>query len=132
MKLENVKELLFDFIDKNIEKTNESVQKLNEEDKKDEANLEKVKLNVYDIFKTMYGASEKKIYNPSNKSSDDKKLEEFKLAYLAFFDKIPANWIISLEKAKKHEDFEKIHIEEIKLAAMEEVRSNFLRLWEGQ
>lgn len=130
MKIKTVKDMLFEIIDKKIEDTNIAIVKLNEDDKKDEANLEKVKLNVYDIFRTMYGASEKKVYNPSNKSSEDDKLEEFKLTYLTFFDKIPNNWVISLEKAKVHDDFEKIHIEEIKLETMEYVRSAFLKIWE--
>lgn len=129
MKLNTVKESLFEEIDNMMKNTTDRIELLNREERKDEVNLEKVKLNVYDIFKTMYGASEKKVEGAFRNASEEEKLVQFEKAYLGFFDNIPKAWYESLEKAKKHDDFEKVHIEEIKLDAMNNIKEMFIKLW---
>lgn len=72
---------------------NEKITELREQERGDEANLEKVRLNIYDIFLTMFEVSLKS-------SSDAKKVGE---AFLQKLDIIPKNWRVSYKKAENSE-----------------------------
>ena len=79
--------------------------------REDEAVFEKIKLNVYDIFKTVFntlGEGEK----------FTQKLRE-----------IPAAGQLSLEKASAHGDDAKVHIESIKLEAAQKIEDKFKEIW---
>lgn len=99
---------------------NEKITELREQERGDEANLEKVRLNIYDIFLTMFEVSLKS-------SSDAKKVGE---AFLQKLDIIPKNWRASYKKAEEFGDEEKSCIEEIKLNTVEEIRNSFHQIWE--
>ena len=95
-------------------------KELTETARKDEANLTKVKMNVYGICQAMWEAVSK---------ADGK--ETLKEAYLKKLDGLSRSWTDSQTKAREHDDVKKSVIEELKLQALEDARSTFLRLWEG-
>lgn len=83
----------------------------------DEAVFAKVRLNVYDIFRTVFSAA-------VNTAGEDA---------AAFFreklQQIPANWVTALAAAEQHGHSEKAHIERLKLEIAGAVRAKFQELW---
>lgn len=98
---------------------------LKEEDRMDEANLEKIKLNVIGIFKKMFDVSLRKVFKHENNTDESVKYDNFKKVYLDFYNNIPSNWYINLEKAKKNNDFDNVLIEEIKINTMYKLKECF-------
>ena len=96
-----------------------NVSNLIKDDRQDEANLEKVKENIYEVFQTLYHATKKQA----------KSEEEFIALYQKRFDTIPANWIKRLELAREHDDIATVVIEEIKLNVVDEIRNSYLQLF---
>lgn len=94
---------------------------LAEEDRKDEGNFEKIRANVYDIFKTILSVAEKTC------GEDDLAKRRF---FLQKTEQIPANWAASREKAKQNGDAEKMHIESIKLDTVQEIKNMCMQIWE--
>ena len=86
----------------------------------DEAAFVKVKMNVYDIFATVFSAALKN-------SGDDVQLCQF---FLARLSQIPQNWHTSLANAEAHGEVEKAHIEHIKLDTADEIQRTFTSIWE--
>ena len=93
---------------------------LTEEGRFDEAIFEKVKGNVFEIFKTVLDAGVKVC------GKDWEKLEKF---FRGKLEQIPENWRVSLQKAEVNEDLAKAHLERIKLDGLEEIRSKFDEIW---
>lgn len=95
---------------------------LRADNREDEAVFEKVRANVYDIFRTVLSAG----VRTCGQDAD---------GFRHFFDlriqQIPTSWQASLEKARAHQDTAKVHLEEIKLAAVAEIRETFDTIWEG-
>lgn len=81
----------------------------------DEANFEKIKANIYDIFKTVQSAALKKY------GDDQAKAQEF---FRDRLEEISARWLAAYEKAREHEDIKTMHIEQVKLAAAQDIRDN--------
>lgn len=90
------------------------------DERQDEADFEKVKANVYDIFRTMLSVGCNTQSTPEAAAS----FLENKLMT------IPANWSASLAKAQEHGDAGKAHIERLKLEAVEYIKTNFKLIWE--
>ena len=107
-------EQFLDYIKESIEKANKEEQSLIAQDRKDEANLMKIRANIYGICQT--------IYEVVSKTNSGEALKE---EYLKKLTVIPQNWKASYDKAKEHNDVEKILIEEIKLDLIEEVKKKF-------
>lgn len=101
----------FAFLDERKNATMEEVQSLAKDNRKDESNTLKAKANIYDIFKAIWGASERM-------AGDD-----FKTDFLVRVDNICGPWEKSLEVAREHNDTAKIVIEEAKLAAVKEIKN---------
>ncbi len=98
------------------EKTNEAkikIEKLQKDERIDEANLEKIRLNVIEIFSKMF-----------NISKNDN-LELFKDKYLSFFDKITKPWHVNKDKALKYNKEKDVIIEEIKIEEAESLKNIF-------
>ena len=97
-------------------------QELNEDGRADEAIFEKVKANIYDVFRTVLSVAVK----TGNGNPD---------AVQTFFvqraEQIPAGWAAALEKAKAHHDIARIQTEQIKLDTISEIRKEFDRIREG-
>lgn len=96
-------------------------KRLRADERIDEANFEKVKWNVYDIFSILLNSAKQKATD----------VEQLKSAYLPRFDTIPMNWRTRLATAKQHDDAETIYIEETKLGIANQIKEMFLELVNG-
>ncbi len=95
-----------------------AVDALRADNREDEAVFEKIRMNVYDIFRTVYSAGEKVSGGDPGRQLDflRKRLEE-----------ISTNWQKALEAAKNHGNTEKAHVEQIKLDTVAEIRQKMLQ-----
>jgi hypothetical protein len=116
--METLKENYFEIIDKELLKCSNERKRLIDNSCRDEADLESIKMNIYNIFKQLFTSFSKK--------ASDK--EAFCRVYLPLFDKIPAEWKVSLEKARQHNDVKNIVIEEIKLSVADRLKAQFQSL----
>ena len=87
--------------------------------RRDEANMEKIRGNVYEVFRTVIDAAEK------TQSSEDTARGFF----ISRLDSIPAAWQSALDKAREHGDDARAAIEMIKLEAVADIRAALV-LWE--
>jgi hypothetical protein len=92
------------------------------DERMDEATFEKVKANVYDIFRTILSVAVKTC------KGDPGAVQRF---FVQKAEQIPSNWIAAYDKAKQHNDVVKMQIEQIKLDTIHEIRENFAKIWEG-
>jgi hypothetical protein len=98
-------------------------QELLAEERTDEASFEKIRANVYDIFKTILSVAVK------TGRGDAAAVRRFFTEKAA---EIPSSWEAAYEKASQHQDAVKMQIERIKLDTIEEIRERFARNWEGE
>lgn len=89
----------------------------------DEANFEKIKANVYDIFRTILSVAVK------SSKGDPVTVRRF---FLQKTEQIPSNWMAAFEAAKQHNDVIKMQIEQIKLDTIHEIEETFANIWEGE
>ena len=94
-------------------------QALLADDRGDEATFEKVRANVYDIFRT--------VLSVAGKTSEGE--EAAGCFFLQRLESIPSGWKAAYEKAQAHDDPVRLRIERIKLDAVREVKEQFLRVW---
>lgn len=132
------------FVDESIEKLRAEEKQLAESHRKDEANLVRIKMNIYDVCKTVYGVCAR---IPAKKEMGKEEMQttgkwqgiarcgvvsqldgdaDTVQLYLKKLEELPKNWKESLEKAKIHGDVEKQVIEETKINALEEIKEKFL------
>ena len=97
-------------------------QELNEDGRTDEAIFEKVKANIYDVFRTVLSVAVK----TGNGDAD-----AVKTFFVQRAEQIPASWSAALEKAKEHNDTVRMQTEQIKLDAINEIKEEFAKIWEG-
>lgn len=97
-------------------------KELLDDERTDEANFEKVKGNVYDIFRTILSVAVKTSQGDSNA------VQHF---FVQKAQQIPSSWVTSYDKAKQHNDMVKMQIEQIKLDAIGEIKEKFAKIWEG-
>lgn len=118
--LEELEALLNVYRQNSIELANNSSE--------DEAILEKIKMNICDIFFKMFNVS----YNKSckNVESEEIELNKLKEAYLDFFEKIPLSWKEKMEKDKSFNMMEEFYKEEIKLEVADKLKRMFLEHYE--
>lgn len=107
-----------DIVEGKMKESKEIEASLIAEDRKDEANIERVRYNIYEVFVT--------ILNASKKAAKDK--ASFCESYLKKLDTIPASWQVRLELARKHQDVETVLIEETKLKVVAELKNLFQNL----
>ena len=110
------------YLDAAIARCAEQEKILMTDDRKDEAIFEKIRANVYGIFRTILGVAVQSC------GEDEKKVYDF---FMKQIDHIPAGWKATYEAAKQHDDAAKVQIEEIKLAVVQEIRAEFTKIWEG-
>ena len=109
------------YLEEQIEHCKKRSKQLAADERMEEGNFEKVRANVYEIFKTILSAAEKVC------GKDDLARKHF---FLQKVEEIPANWMTSYEKAKQHGDVEKMHIENIKLDTIREIKDRCTQIWE--
>lgn len=110
-----------DFFEQRITGCNEKQRELQQENRNDEADFEKIKANVYDIFKTVLSAGKKQY------GDDSLKVRKFLLGKL---EQISSDWAASYEKAEQNDDTRKMCIEKIKMNAAQDIRENIMQIWE--
>lgn len=108
-----------EYLDKTIIELQKEENELIQTNRKDEANFIRIKRNMCDICKTVYNVHAKQ------KSGD-----ELKEIYITQLTKLADNWKMSLEKAEKFGDTQKVLIEEIKLEMMEMIKKKFEEIGE--
>ncbi len=91
-----------------------------EDDRGDEAVFEKISGNVYDIFRTVLSVAEKSC------AGEEAAMYPF---FMKRVEQIPSSWHTSFLQAQAHGDADKMHIEQIKLAAVAEVKAMFQNIW---
>lgn len=94
-----------------------SIRTLEEEGRQDEADLEKVRLNITTVFETLANADEAFC-------KDD--YAAFCERYTARFTTMPLSWQAHLDKAKAHGDADAQRIEEAKLETADQLKNAFL------
>ena len=105
------------YLNNSIEAAQKKEQELIVTERKDEANLQKIRANIYGICLTVIQVIAK-----------EKSGEELWKEYINRIDNISKNWVESYEKAKLHQDVEKILIEETKFQVLSEVKEKISTL----
>lgn len=100
------------------------------DNKSDEANFEKIKVNIFEIFTTLFHAEIKKggSFRPEDEAA---KYEEFCKKYLITFVRIPEAWRKKLDYADKHDLPAEKAVEEIKLETADAVKDLFIKTVKG-
>lgn len=91
------------------------------DERADEAVFEKIKANLYDIFRTVLSAAQKA------GSGDPEAVRQF---FIRKTQQIPSGWAAAHAAAKQHGDPVKLQIEQIKLDAAADIRQTFVKFWE--
>ena len=110
-----------DFFEQRISGCYEKRRQLETEECNDEANFEKIKANVYDIFKTILSVAMKQ------HGDDSLRVQEF---FMKKLEQISSDWASSYEKAEQNDDSKKMCIEKIKMSTAQDVKENILQIWE--
>lgn len=105
-------------LDRSIAAAEQEIRALAADDRRDEADLAKVKRNILEVCKTVWNA-----FCRAGKTRED---------YLARLDGFQESWYTALIQARAHGKTEAAVIEETKLAALAQVRAQFLALQEEQ
>jgi len=92
------------------------------DERADEAAFEKVKANVYDIFRTMLSVA------VTTSKGDPDAARRF---FIQKTEQIPSSWASAYDNAKQHHDAVKMRIEQIKLDTVGEIKESFAKIWEG-
>ncbi len=95
-----------------IEEGKKDIQALEADGRHDDADFAKVRMNIYDVCRTVTGALKDR---PGAGT----------LAVKAQFDRFRSLWGSALEKAKEHGDTRNVVVEETKLEALEDVIAHF-------
>ena len=100
--------------------TEEKEYRLRDDNRDDEALIEKIKANIVDVFLSVLNVS----YQQSRQADGDEKdlIEKFN----KFFEVIPENWIESKKQAEERGDFEIIYKEDAKIAMAKLIHKVFL------
>lgn len=97
-------------------------QALREDARQDEGTFEKIRANIFDIFRTVLSAGVK--VHPNDP-------EALKTFFLQRLEQIPSGWRASYEKAGRHGNAAQMAVEEVKLKALEEIQTAFTEIWEA-
>ncbi len=110
------------YFDKEISLCKHRSETLLADDRADEADHEKIKANVYDIFCTILSVAVK------TGKGDSEAVRHF---FLLKIQQIPSNWAASYEQAKLHDDMVKMQIEQIKLDTINNIKEMFTVIWDA-
>lgn len=114
---------MMNWFEAKISECEEKRNQLISDERADEANFEKIRANIYDVFRTVLNAAQK---------ACGEDLDGVKDFFLKRLEQIPESWHTSYEKAQEYNDTEKLQIESIKLEAAEDIKNEFLKIWEGE
>ena len=122
--MERKKKELETYFNTKIQECSQAAASLMEDERKDDADFEKIRGNIYDIFL--------KMFHFALRTTQEKDKQAVAEVFYQKLEVIPAAWKVSLAKAKEHDDTAKCYIEELKLDIVEEIRSEFHRIWEEE
>lgn len=111
------------YFDRQISLCQQRNKALSADDRMDEADFEKIRANVYDIFRTILSVAAQSAKNEP---------EKIRQIFALKTEQIPSNWSMAYEKAKQHDDAVKMKIEQIKLDTIREIKTAFIQIWEGE
>ncbi|MDR7855150.1 hypothetical protein [Tissierella sp.] len=112
-----LKENYLSFLREEQEDLRKSIEDLQKQECVDDANLQKIRLNIVEIFNKMFNIS---------LSDSPIALRE---KYLGFFQKITEPWYVNKEKAQKFGDENEAIIEDIKIQEAEKLKSQFVECY---
>lgn len=93
----------------------QEIAKLEQQNRQDEANLQKVRLNIVQVFETVASADEKQ----------SETWEDFLARYTPRFDTLTAPWCARLSAAVLHSDSRTRMVEETKLSMANHIQNAF-------
>ena len=117
--MEQIIEKMSTFFGECIAACEEREKVLSADGRRDEANFEKVRANIYDVFRTILAVAVKT-------QKDEAGVRAF---FLQKLEQIPTGWKAAYEAARQHEDAARMQIEEIKLSAVAEIETFFEQVW---
>ncbi len=112
-----------EFLDERVAACAQRADALRADGRTDEVTFEKVRGNIYDIFRTVLRVASEQC------GTDGDALRRF---FAERIEQIPASWRASLEKAESHADTAKAHLEQLKLDAVRDIEAHFARIWEDE
>lgn len=89
----------------------------------DEAAFEKIRGNMFDIFRTVLSVA------AEQGKGDAEAVQRF---FNVRIEQIPVSWAHAYDKATAHQDVARARVEQIKLDAVAEIKETFARVWEGE
>lgn len=102
------------------EKLTRQIAELESQGRQDEANLTKIRLNIFGVFETVAAVDEKAAAS----------WEDFCLRYEPRFDTLTAPWSARLQNAVRNSDSFTRFTEEIKLSTAQQIHTEFLSVKE--
>lgn len=108
------------YFDENISECNRRYAELQADDRKDDAVFEKIRSNVFGIFKQVLSVAIKQCAS---------KPDETYSFFMKRLDAIPINWETAYNKAREHGDAADVQIEKLKLDAVRDIRNNVMQIW---
>lgn len=114
-----IKEDFVKFLDERTSAVYKDVNRLTEDNRKDEANFEKIRANIYQVLKTIFLASMR---------TSGEEWEQIRY-FGGRLDVMEETWRGSLAKASEHNDTVRVIQEQVKLEVMDEVRKTFKEMW---
>lgn len=115
------------FLEQSKKQCEEKEKKLILEDRKDDANFERIKQNVYGILETFLNQMNKE----KNLNLEEDSNDNFIKYYLKRIEEVENPWKAKLELAKKQNNTEDIVVEEIKLSITKQVKEQFFKKLEN-
>lgn len=119
-KMKKIKTHYINTLNSWIDESEQNAKRYMNDFRQDEAEMEKIKTNIYSIFLKMFHLS-------LNKTNDQ---EKFRTMYLNFHKTIPKNWHNAKEKAKENESID-YYIEDLKITTATRVEKLFNNLWDN-
>ncbi|HPU63512.1 MAG TPA: hypothetical protein PK304_05100 [Mobilitalea sp.] len=123
--MNKVKEKYVSFLDEMIERYKRTFEAYNAEGRKDEAELERIKANLYELFKALFITDTRQLEGKDLSGYKDINLFA---DYLLRFDTIPANWKRFLEQARENGDVVRQTVEETKLEIVMELKDKLISM----
>lgn len=111
-------EELITFLRNRIADAQQSASNLREDGREDESALEQIRGNIYGIFVSVIEAGTTHTGSP----------QELRSFFEKNLERIPSGWAIARDKAKERGDTIRVVQEEVKLAAIKEIRDAYRQL----
>lgn len=108
------------YFDENIFECNRRYAELQADDRKDDAVFEKIRANVFGIFKQVLSVATKQCAS---------KPDETYSFFMTRLDAIPSSWETVYNKAQEHGNAADIQIEKLKLDAVCDIRNSVGKIW---